>query len=191
MNEEFNSQELIIEENKIHYKNFSADKIIFCNGAHSNPIFSGLPIKPLKGETITLQGKTSPSIIINRGVYVLPLKDNQWRVGATYNFNDNESGITESSRIELEEKVNAICQFDYTVIDQQWGLRPTTPDRRPILGAHSQLPSTFIFNGLGTKGVSLAPYFSMILVRLTENQEPVNKEVGIERYKSVYSNSSL
>ena len=191
LNEEFNFQELIVEEKEIRYKEFSAGKIIFCNGTQPNPVFNGLPIKPLKGETITLQGNTSSSIIINRGVYVLPLKENRWRVGATYNFNDTESGVTESSRIELEEKVNAICQFHFTTIDQQWGMRPTTPDRRPILGEHSQLRSVFIFNGLGTKGVSLAPYFSMILIHSTENQVPVNKEVGIERYKSVYSSSSL
>ncbi|HOX82421.1 MAG TPA: FAD-dependent oxidoreductase [Chryseolinea sp.] len=191
LNEEFNFKQLIVEETTIRYKEFSAGKIIFCNGTQPNPIFNGLPVKPLKGETITLQGNTHSSIIINRGVYVLPLKENRWRVGATYNFNDNTLGVTESSRTELEEKINAICQFQYTVIDQQWGLRPTTPDRRPILGEHSQLRAVFIFNGLGTKGVSLAPYFSMILIRSTENQVPVNKEVGIERYKSVYSSSSL
>ncbi len=191
LNEEFKFQELSVEEKVIQYKDFSADKIIFCNGTQPNPLFNGLPIKPLKGETITLQGNTSPCMILNRGVYALPLEENQWRVGATYNFNDNEPIVTETSRIELEGKVNALCQFPYTVIDQQWGMRPTTPDRRPILGEHAKLNSTFIFNGLGTKGVSLAPYFSMILIRLTENQVPINKEVSIERYKSVYSNSSL
>ena len=116
---------------------------------------------------------------------------NQWRVGSTYNFHDNEPVVTESSRKELEEKVNAITQFPYAVISQHWGIRPTTPDRRPILGEHPAMKSVFVLNGLGTKGVSLAPYFSEVLIRLTENRQSLNKEVDIERYKSVYSNSSL
>ena len=189
--EEFNFGELILKKGSIQYKNYKAEKIIFCNGTHLNPIFGWLPVKPLKGETLTLQANTSSSIIINRGVYILPMEKNQWRVGATYNFHDNEPGITEFSKNELDEKVKAISQFSYTIIGQQWGIRPTTPDRRPILGEHPEYKSVFIFNGLGTKGVSLAPYFSRVLIHLTENGLPVNKEVDIERYKSVYSNSSL
>ncbi len=189
--EEFDFRDLIVKLGSVLYKNFEANKIIFCNGTHQNPMFNWLPVKPLKGETLTLQSDVSSSTIINRGVYVLPLPENRWRVGATYNFHDSEPVITETSRKELEEKVNAITQLPYAVINQQWGIRPTTPDRRPILGEHPEKKSVFIFNGLGTKGVSLAPYFSMVLIRLTEKQVPVNKEVDIERYKSVYSNSSL
>jgi glycine oxidase len=40
-----------------------------------------------------------------------------------------------------------------------------------------------IFNGLGTKGVSLAPYFSDILVRQLENGVPLTKEVDVTRFK--------
>jgi hypothetical protein len=42
---------------------------------------------------------------------------------------------------------------------------------------------------MGTKGVSLAPYFSDALVRFIENDEPINKEVDIERYKLLYWSS--
>ncbi|MEO7991119.1 MAG: FAD-dependent oxidoreductase [Chryseolinea sp.] len=191
LQEEFDFQELSVDKGTIVYKKFEADRVIFCNGTDHNPIFKWLPIKPLKGETLTLQADTSSSTIINRGVYILPLAQNQWRVGATYNFHDNDLNITESSRRELVEKVNAISTFPYTIINQQLGFRPTTPDRRPILGEHPEMKSFYIFNGLGTKGVSLAPYFSKVLIHLTENRVPVNKEVDIERYKSVYSGSSL
>jgi glycine oxidase len=191
LQEEFDFQELSVDNENIVYKKFEAARIIFCNGPEHNPIFNWIPIKPLKGETLTLEAHTSSSTIINRGVYILPLAENQWRVGATYNFNDHDPNITELSRKELEEKVNALITFPYTVINQQMGFRPTTPDRRPILGEHPEMKSFFVFNGLGTKGVSLAPYFSKVLIHLTENRVPVNKEVDIERYKSVYSGSSL
>jgi glycine oxidase len=65
-------------------------------------------------------------------------------------------------------------------------MRPTTHDRRPILGAHPKHPSVIIFNGLGTKGVSLAPHFSKVLAEWLENSQPINKEVDIHRYKHYY-----
>ncbi len=191
LEEAFDFNKFVMKEGRICYKNIESDKIIFCNGAHNNPFFNWIPIKPLKGETLTLQAEITSSTIINRGVYILPMAGNQWRVGATYNFHESEPLITESSRKELQEKVNAITQFPYVIIDQQWGIRPATPDRRPMLGQHPELKSVFILNGLGTKGVSLAPYFSEVLIRLTENRVSVNKEVDIERYKSLYSSSSL
>ncbi len=79
-----------------------------------------------------------------------------------------------------------LVTFPFTIVGQEWGLRPTTPDRRPILGQHPELKSAWVFNGMGTKGVSLAPYFADVLVRSLENGEPLNKEVDIERYKVLY-----
>jgi len=190
-NEDLDFTQLTLKEDGIGYRHYRSEKIVFCHGTHNNPFFQWLPIRPSKGETLTLQSDTTSSMIMNRGVYVVPLKGNQWRVGATYNFHDQEPGITESSRRELIEKVNDLCQFPYSVANQQWGIRPTTIDRKPMLGEHPELKSVYIFNGLGTKGVSLAPYFSDVLIRLTEKQVPVNKEVDIARYKSLYSNSSL
>ena len=76
--------------------------------------------------------------------------------------------------------------IQYQCVSQEWGFRPTTPDRRPLLGRHPEQPAVIIFNGFGTKGVSLTPYFSDVLIRWMENGIPLNKLVDIERYKSVY-----
>jgi glycine/D-amino acid oxidase-like deaminating enzyme len=84
------------------------------------------------------------------------------------------------------EKTQELITFPFNIVHQEYGFRPTTPDRRPILGRHPALERVFTFNGMGTKGVSLAPYFSDILVRFVENGEPINKEVEIERYKLLY-----
>jgi glycine/D-amino acid oxidase-like deaminating enzyme len=185
--QEFDFEALNAFDDHVLYKGFNAAKIVFCQGVHTNPWFSWLPIRPLKGETITIKSSFQEHVILNRGVYILPKDDagNQ-RVGATYNVQDQTKGITAVARQELEEKVNALVDFSYETIDHQWGWRPTSPDRRPMLGTHPERPSMLVFNGLGTKGISLAPYFSMVLTRLMENQIPLNKEVDIERYKSLY-----
>ena len=62
-------------------------------------------------------------------------------------------------------------------------MRPTTHDRRPIIGCHPSQDKLVIFNGLGTKGVSLSPYFGRELVRWLEKEGEINKEVNITRYK--------
>jgi glycine oxidase len=174
-------------DDRVSYQEFSATRIVFCQGVHDNPWFSWLPIRPLKGETITIKTSFQEHVILNRGVYILPRdRSGNQRVGSTYNTQDKVEGITAVARRELEGKINALVEFSYETIDHQWGWRPTSPDRRPMLGAHPALPSMVVFNGLGTKGISLAPYFSMVLTRWMENRGSLNKEVDIERYKSLY-----
>ena len=124
-------------------------------------------------------------MIINRGVYVVPSRGS-WRVGATYSYNDQTPGTTTRASAELVERLEGLITEPFEIEGQQWGLRPTTPDRRPMLGRHPEFKSLWIFNGLGTKGVSLAPYFAEVLIRSIENGEPLNKEVDIERFKSLY-----
>jgi glycine oxidase len=182
LEENFDEDNLIIQPDGIRYKEHRASRIIFCQGveALTGKLFSWLPIRPLKGETLTIKTDCSVATIYNRGVYAVP---GIWRVGATYQVNDVTPAISEAARKELIEKLDDLISFPYEVITQSWGIRPTTPDRKPILGAHPEYPSVLIFNGLGTKGVSLAPYFSKVLAASLENATPINKEVDIERYK--------
>lgn len=182
INQAFNEADLTFLAQGVQYLTYRADKIIFCQGvkALTGKLFSWLPIRPLKGETLTLQTNQPISTIYNRGVYVVP---DIWKVGATYQPTDLSHSITEAARQELEEKLDDLISFPYEVITQSWGIRPTTPDRKPILGPHPEYANAIIFNGLGTKGVSLAPYFSGVLAGWLENNVPINKEVDIERYK--------
>lgn len=178
----FAEDELILHTDYVEYKGCRAGKIIFCQGidALKGKLFSWLPIRSLKGETLTIKTQTEVSVIYNRGVYVVP---GRWRVGATYQKNDTTPAITENARTELTDKLNELISFPYEITTQTWGMRPTTPDRKPILGAHPEHARAVVFNGLGTKGVSLAPYFSDVLATWLENNVPVNKEVDIDRYK--------
>ena len=182
LDEDFKEDELVIERDAILYHQYKARKIIFCQGeeAQSGKFFSWLPIRPLKGETITIGTSATVSKIYNRGVYVVP---EIWKVGATYQFNDTTRAVSEEGLQELITKLDELVCFPYNIVGQSWGMRPTTPDRRPILGSHPEHPALVIFNGLGTKGVSLAPYFSMVLAAWMENGSALNKEVDIHRYK--------
>ena len=179
-----------IQKDSVRYNNFEAERLIVCSGPQTSPWFSWLPVKPLKGETLQVACDFTEQMIINRGVYVVPAAEsNQWRIGATYDHEDNEPKITEKAKAELVEKTQELITFPFNIVHQEYGFRPTTPDRRPILGRHPEMERVFTFNGMGTKGVSLTPYFSDVLARFIENDEPINKEVDIERYKLLYCTS--
>jgi glycine/D-amino acid oxidase-like deaminating enzyme len=80
-----------------------------------------------------------------------------------------------------------LIRLPYEIVDQNWGIRPTTPDRRPLLGSHPTYENRVILNGFGTKGVSLAPFFSGQLAAWLEGESEITPEVNIRRYKSLYS----
>lgn len=178
----FDYNKLELANGEVSYLNYRAGKIIFCEGvkALNGKLFSWLPIRALKGETLTIDTNVTVNAIFNRGVFVVP---GTWKVGATYQPNDLQPNVTDAARGELLAKLDELITFPYRVITQNWGIRPTTPDRRPILGPHPEYPQAIVFNGLGTKGVSLAPHFSGVLAAWLENKGSINKEVDIERYK--------
>lgn len=169
----------------VEYEEIRARKIIFCQGVDSlkNPWFGNIPIVSLKGELITVQCDMKKRVILNGGVYMVPNgREGRWLVGATYDRTDKTPGITSVAREALVRKLDDLIRTPFTVIRQEWGVRPTTPDRKPIIGAHPGYPSMIIFNGFGTKGVSLAPYFSEELIRWMENRGTISKEADVTRF---------
>ncbi|QOI97109.1 MAG: FAD-binding oxidoreductase [Flammeovirgaceae bacterium] len=185
----FNEAELVICPDGVTYRNLKAARVIFCQGiaVNQNRFFSWLPIQPLKGEVLQLETDEEVTRIYNRGVYVVP---GVWKAGATYNRFDGTPGITPDARKELTAALDLLVRFPYQIRNQLFGFRPTVPDRRPILGLHPEFNNLIVFNGLGTKGVSLAPYFSHHLVQWLENELALNNAVAIQRYKSLYWKSA-
>jgi glycine/D-amino acid oxidase-like deaminating enzyme len=177
----------------IDYKDYEASSAIFCEGfaTNKNLFFGWLPVRPLKGETLSVSIDLTKEIIFNRGVYLVPLThNNSFTLGATYLPNNSSEGVSEEGKTQLEEKLKELTSLAYEVSHQNWGIRPTTPDRRPILGRHPAHKNIIVFNGLGTKGVSLAPYFSKHLTDWLEGKAEILNEVNIERFKALYSKFS-
>jgi glycine oxidase len=185
----FNQDALEVTNTHVSYKEFTAKKIIFCEGigVRNSKWFNGLSIIPLKGETLTVEISEPLQQIINRGVYIVPAGENKLRIGSTYSLDDTHAGITGEARAELTEKLRELINFKYEIVSQEWGIRPTTRDRRPFMGSYPENPAVVIFNGLGTKGVSLSPLLSANLVAWLEGETDLNKEVDVNRYKSLYS----
>lgn len=188
--EEFDYNNLQIEKNAVQYKNVRAEKIIFCEGykATANPYFDWLPFKLTKGETLTvripqLYEQCIETKVINKGVFILPLGNSVYKVGATYEWDDLTEQPTEKGESYLISQLDKVLKVKYELLNHEAGIRPTVTDRRPLIGLHPQYPELAVFNGLGTKGVMLAPYFANQFVEFLENKAALNKEVDIKRFQ--------
>ncbi len=183
----FKHTDLIIENDHIAYQSWKAKKIVFCEGykAIENPLFKGLPFKLTKGETLSVRvpGFRTEKVL-NKGAFMLPIANETYKVGATYEWQDLTEHITNKGKEELFAKLQKILQVPIEIIDQEAAIRPTVSDRRPLLGNHPAHAQVYLFNGLGTKGVMLAPYFAQHLYEYMEEGKPLDKEVDIRRFNS-------
>jgi glycine/D-amino acid oxidase-like deaminating enzyme len=176
------------EANRISDEGSPAKAIIFCEGTAvlENPLFSWVPIRPLKGETLEVTLQEDMPFIFNRGVYLVPQGGNSFLAGSTYS-RDISAGPTETGKAELTQKLDALLTIPYTQGHHNWGVRPTTPDRKPVLGQHPEHKNVWIFNGLGTKGVSLAPWSSGMLSDALKDGFQIDDRVNISRFYALYS----
>ena len=78
--------------------------------------------------------------------------------------------------------LDSILKLPYEVVDHLVGIRPANTERRPFVGLHPTHPQLAICNGMGTKGCSLAPYFSLQLLNHIELGTEINQEASIERF---------
>lgn len=180
----YDESALVVEEDGIFYKNISAKKIIYCNGneAMNSQYFGWLPFKPVKGEILLLKNNIPLTKIFNRGVFMVPTENGLCKVGATYDWKNLNTLPSEDARKELLDKLNKLSPLSFEIKDQIAGIRPATKDRKPFIGIHPLHKPLSIFNGLGTKGVSLAPYYAEKFVNFLERKEELHPEVNIIRY---------
>lgn len=177
--------EIELTENGVKWRDYEAKYIIFCEGyaAHKNPFFPNLPFVPAKGEVLTVEinALQTADNVLNKGVFILPEGNQQFRVGATYVWDKINEEITADGKAELLQKLEKLIQTPYHVVEQKAGIRPSTKDRRPILGKHTELPQLAILNGMGTKAVLLAPYFAKQLFEHLYLGIKIHPEVDINR----------
>lgn len=185
--ESFDYNELRIENDTIIYKDIEAKHILFAEGfgVHSNPYFNTLPLDGTKGELFIIKAPDLDlDVIVNTSVFILPIGNDLYKVGATYNWKDKTDLPTEEGKTELVARIKEILSCDFEIVSHFAGVRPTVKDRRPLIGTHPKHPPVHILNGLGTRGVMLGPAMAKVLYDSIEHQIPLDKEINIERFLS-------
>jgi glycine/D-amino acid oxidase-like deaminating enzyme len=187
----FSEKQILIEElfeydliklnnEGVQYKNIEADKLIFCEGyaAMHNPFWKHLPYLPAKGEILTIK---SPLLklqnILVKTIFILPTAGDLYKVGSTYEWKELNETPTEKAKQKILSELDEIIHVPYEVVEHKAGIRPSVKDRRPFLGLHPEYKQIGVFNGLGTKGALLAPFFAHHFTEHLLKNIPLIKEV--------------
>ena len=159
------SKDILVEESygseqAIH----ASSKVVFCNGyeAASEGLFSNLSWQLAKGEYLLVRihdfyedriisGDTTLSPTSQPSIYY---------AGATYEWNYSNLLPSATSKQEIINSLQKMLVPSYEILAHGAAIRPTVNHRRPFLFFHPAHKHIGIFNGMGTKGISLAPYFA-------------------------------
>lgn len=191
--ERFHYEKLIFGTTSVKYQNLEAKNIVFCEGfgIKQNPYFNYLPLNGTKGELLTIKAaKLKINDVLKSSIFIIPMGNDTYRIGATYNWEDKTNAITDEAKIELEEKLVKLITCDYEIIDQVAGIRPTVIDRKPLVGKHPVHSQLAILNGLGTRGVMIAPTVAKQLYNFITHQVELPSEINIKRFESLQEAST-
>ena len=185
LQESFDFSALEMLDDGVLYKGIKAQKIVFATGfgLKNNPYFNYLPLHGTKGQLLTIKAPgLKEEKVIKSSVFIIPLGDDLYRVGATYEQKDKTNTITTEAKNELLKKLESFLQCSYEVIDHVAGIRPSTRDRRPLVGHHPEHKNMYVLNGFGSRGVMIAPYASKQLYNFIENNIELDAEMDITRF---------
>jgi len=191
LEEPFRYDGLSVGAQGVQYGTLKADAVIFAEGAQAadNPYFNYLPFGGAKGQAIWVR---IPGIhfekILKQRIFIVPWKDDIYWIGSTNANRFPHDQPTEEARQFLHDRLEDILTVPFEVLDHRSAIKPTVRDRRPFLGQHPTHNNLYIFNGLGTKGTSLGPYWARHLCAFILKNGILDKEVDINRFSSLLSN---
>jgi glycine oxidase len=148
------------------FARYEADAFVLAAGAWSGEL-AGLPaaalppVMPVKGEMIALApppGMVLPKRVVGGSdVYLVP-RGGRLLVGATVEEAGFDTSLTPRARAWLLDRAAALMPAlaGWEIADHWAGLRPGTPDGRPILGA-TAVPNLFAATGQYRNGILFAP----------------------------------
>jgi len=179
---------------KVQYRDITASAIIFCDGIASskNPYFQNLPFAPNKGEALLVEIKGLENThIFKRGINLVPWGENDvfW-AGSSYEWEFESDQPTDIFRERTFSGLQHWLKLPLKLLDHLASVRPATLERRPFIGFHPLFPSVGIFNGMGTKGCSLAPFFASQFVNHLCNRGTINPDADIKRFQRILSRKS-
>jgi len=185
------STEIVHEENiqiandEVHVHSHLADRLIVCNGSAMKGwnYFAHIPLTRNKGQVLKVKmNEFKFNKILNFYHFVVPLADNEFRLGSTYEFDVPDASPTEEVKNMLVKSAGETIRTAIEVIEHKAGYRPTMRDRRPVVGFLKEEARIGVFNGLGSKGVMTAPFAAMELIEHIKTGKTIDPEIDHARF---------
>ncbi|MBK8563940.1 MAG: FAD-binding oxidoreductase [Saprospiraceae bacterium] len=172
----------------VRYKGLQASNLVFCEGAKavSNPFFNHLPFVPTKGELMLIRiPELEFERILKHNIFIIPMEAGLYWAGATSRYEFDGPLPSEYGRDFLVSELEKTLAVPFEIIEHLAGIRPTVADVRPFLGLHPDFPCMSIFNGLGTKGALMGPFFAKQMANYLLGKGKLDEEVEIGRVGNV------
>ncbi len=175
----------------VDYCGLTARAAIFCGGFidAQNPFFKWLNFRPAKGEILSLEllDGDFPDEIVHKTKWIMRSPGGGLRMGSTWDRIHLDSQPTEAARSEL---LGWLEKFFVNpklvaggVLCHTAAVRPCTATTRPFVGFHPLDDRIAIFNGFGSKGFALSPYFARMFAEHIALGRPLDPICDIRRTK--------
>tara|TARA_Y100001968_G_scaffold328912_1_gene377062 strand:+ start:2790 stop:3905 length:1116 start_codon:yes stop_codon:yes gene_type:complete len=166
-NKTIQAVKIVNTSGKIEY--IKAETVIISNGAWSKTIFSDLPVFPVKGQMLSIQGPKNyiKRVLFGEGIYLVPRNDGLIIVGATSEKDALfTKGTTTEGQFHLKQGLIDLLPIakDWPQKELWWGFRPCTPDKKPILGS-SSIKGLWVATGHYRNGVLLSAITADLLTK--------------------------
>jgi len=172
-----------VYKNALHWENQKFDRVIFCEGSAFSELFSFVQFKPVKGELFEFYApELKEDRIIQSGNFILPLGNGKFRAGATYDWTNLNTITTSEAKEWISGWISKTIKVTFEITGHAAGIRPATVDRRPAFGMHRYYPGFALFNGLGSKGVMLGPYYAAQLADAILNKGIIDSDCDLNRF---------
>lgn len=160
---------------KTPHQTFPCSSAVIAAGAWSGLLtqhasFPSLPIRPVKGEIVEISAPPGQALthpLIASRCYIVPRDDGSLLVGATEVEAGFDMAVTAGAVADLvSAAAEAIPEVSAFRFHTAWaGLRPTAPDRLPVLG-HCGPEGLIVATGHYRKGILLAPVTGELMADL-------------------------
>jgi glycine oxidase len=163
-----------------------ARRAVLACGAWSAQLLPQLPVFPVKGQMLSLQGplRALERVIFGPGTYLVPRQDGLLVVGATSEPQAGfGEGLTPDGQRQLQDGIAALlpAASAWPPMERWWGFRPCTPDEGPLLG-DSPIPGLWLATGHHRNGVLLAAITAELLAAAVLGEEAQRECAGTTRH---------
>lgn len=165
-------------------------QIVVCEGysALQNPMFQPIELVPAQGDILTVRiPDFNLDRVLHAGCWIAPVMIDDisdeclYHVGSTYRWAPLNGIPNQESLSILSDKLKSFIKLPFEVIDHRAAIRPAGFDHKPLLGNHPNYPNLWILNGLGAKGVLLAPWCAEMVINALLLQEPIDVDLTWSR----------
>lgn len=170
-------------------REFSSQRIIFApgSGIGDYPQWSSLKFNRVKGQVTaaSFSGLPEPGCSVASSGYAAFTGNSRVVVGSTYEHTWQNSDPSDETGQKLIARFRNMCpeigrKLTHAV---NWaGIRLTTPDRKPCVGAHWEIPGFYCIAGMGSRGLLMAPLAAELLADHINSNKKIPGQIDVARF---------